>query len=97
MVKVRAANFFLAIQKGIAFTLPFLQVKVIHIRTLRVAYNFHICLSHSKINFLVFSFIQSTNIYLVPAMCQILYNGRYLKVIKDYCSNKPHILVCRDH
>ena len=62
MVKARAA-FFLAIQKGIALTLPFVQIKVIHVKTLRIDYNFYICLSHNKIKLLAFPFIHSINKY----------------------------------
>lgn len=27
-------------------------------------------------------------------MCEMLYLGIYLKLVKDPCSSKPHILVC---
>lgn len=63
MIKARAANHFLAIWKVIALNLPFIQVIVIDVKILRVTYNFCLCLSHSKIKLLVFSFIHSINNY----------------------------------
>lgn len=78
-VKAKATNCFQAIWKLIALILPFIHIKIFDIKTLRVTYNFYLCLSHSKKENLIFffSFIQSTNTYLLPTMCQILYLGLY--------------------